>query len=254
MRNPRLLDRQIDLLRVLTNPEMIFGGEKLADVAQDPSLHGLSIPHLRLEAEMSFDKRIGKIGETLRRTFACLGPQGPALCRQFVTTCPPTTYRRYDEALRFHDFLQNHWKLVPPTPPFIVDVLRYEIAVARIRVFRKPENGAASIPATLEQRKPLIRLNQSTEVVPQEYDLRSMFESREIKGSPPRRSHCLLVVQLDRRIASVLEIPSSMVAILKQVTDWTALEDVLEIVGSEPSEFREMLQVYLKVGVLEVVQ
>jgi hypothetical protein len=209
---------------------------------------------LRLETEMSFDKRIGKIAETLRRTFACLGHQGPALCRQFVTTCPPTTYRRYDEALRFHDFLQNHWKSTPPTPPFIVDILRYEIAVARIRVFRKPENGAVSIPAELQQRKPLVRLNQSAEVVPQEYDLRSMFESRALAGPPPRRSHSLLVVQTNRRIASVLEIPSFMVGILKQVASWTALEDVLAIVGSEPSEFSKTLQAYLKAGVLEVVQ
>jgi hypothetical protein len=165
MRNPRLLDRQIDLLRALTNPELIFGGEKLTDVAQDPSLRGISIPHLRLEAEMSFEKRIGKIGKALHQTFRCLGEQGPGLFRLFVATCPPTTYRRYDEALCFHDFLRNHWKSVPPTPAFIVDVVTFEMALARIKVFRGAENGESSIPAELEQRKPLIRLSRCAELV-----------------------------------------------------------------------------------------
>jgi hypothetical protein len=255
MRNPRLLDRQIDLLRALTNPELIFGGEKLADVAQDPSLHGISIPHLRLEAEMSFEKRIGKIGMALQQTFSCLGERGPGLFREFVATCPPTTYRRYDEALCFHDFLRNHWKSVPPTPPFIVDVVTFEIALAKIKVFRKAEDGASSIPAELEQRKPLIRLSQSADIVPLDYDLRGLFEKHASKVSPAKRPHCLLIVQLNRRRRpSVMEVSDAMKEILTRMVNWTVLEDVLETIGPDRSSLKDTLQTYLKSGILEVAQ
>jgi len=249
------LDRQIDLLRALTNPELIFGGEKLADVAQDPSLRGISIPHLRLEAEMSFEKRIGKIGKALHQTFHCLGEQGPGLFRLFVATCPPTTYRRYDEALCFHDFLRNHWKSVPPTPAFIVDVVTFEMALARIKVFRKAENGEASIPAELEQRKPLIRLSRCAELVPLDYDLRCLFENHPAKGFPVKRPHCLLIAQLNRRRRpSVMELPDAMRIILKRAANWTALEDVLATIGPDRSPLKATLQTYLQSGILEVAQ
>jgi hypothetical protein len=255
MRNPRLLDRQIDLLRALTNPELIFGGEKLADVAQDPSLRGISIPHLRLEAEMSFEKRIGKIGKALQTTVTCLGEQGPGLFREFVATCPPTTYRRYDEALCFHDFLRNHWKSAPPTPEFIVDVIKFEIALAKIKVFRKAEHGEPSIPAELERRKPLIRLSQGADLVPLDYDLRCLFENPASKRFPVRRPHCLLIVQLNhRRRPSVMEVSDAMKEILKRMADWTMLEDVLAILGPDQSPLKATLQTYLKSGILEVAQ
>src|SRR6185295_13708890 len=110
----KLLDRQIELLRYLTGAELIFGAGSLADVAQDSSLRGMKISLLRLEAEMSFTKRISKIREALPQTFAHLGSQRERILRGFVAAYPPQTFRRYDEARCFYDFLQRQWETAPP--------------------------------------------------------------------------------------------------------------------------------------------
>jgi len=131
----------------------------------------------------------------------------------------------------------------------------FEIALAKIKVFRKAEDGASSIPAELEQRKPLIRLSQSADIVPLEYDLRGLFEKHASKVSPAKRPHCLLIVQLNRRRRpSVMEVSDAMKEILTRMVNWTMLEDVLETIGPDRSSLKDTLQTYLKSGIVEVAQ
>jgi hypothetical protein len=254
MRNPSLLDRQIELLRYLTGTELIFGGDKLFDVARDPSLRGISVPLLRLEAEMSFDKRMGKIGRALKQTFFHLGQQRQHLFREFVVACPPKSYRRYDDALSFYRFLQGYWKSNPPSPGFILDLGTLEIALARIKSFRNRENGTHLIPPQLNQRKPLMRLFPSVEILKMNYDLRPLFQSNSAKGLPMERENYLLVAQMDRGCGPrVMEITVEIADVLHRAREWISLEQVLNDIGTKRPGMKESLQTLLNGGVLETV-
>src|SRR5262245_30020257 len=98
MRNLSLLDRQTELLRHLTDAEILFGSDRPSGLAREPSLYGLSLPHLRLEAELSFRKRMANIGKVFRRTYLYLGDQQAKLFYEFARACPPGSGRRIEEA------------------------------------------------------------------------------------------------------------------------------------------------------------
>jgi hypothetical protein len=251
VRNERLLDRQIELLKYLTSTDLIFG-DRVVEVLQDPSLAGISIPHLRLEAEMSFEKRIGKIGKALPQTLLCLGDQRRQLVREFVDACRPTTYRRYDEALCFFEFLESRWKLVRPNPPFTKDVARLEIALARIRTFRKMANSDPAL--STNGSRPLVRLSPSAEILLLEYEVRSVFES-DGHTEPLKRPNWVIAAQMNgRRSPSVIGITMPVKNTLDRMREWAALEDVLaEVIGDRPA-IEEALRTLLNVGIVETQQ
>jgi len=254
VRNPRLLDRQVELLRHLTGVDLIFGEEKWAVLADDPSLRGISIPHLRLEAEMSHNKRMGKLENALQRTFACLAERRDRVFREFAAACPPESYRRYDEALCFCTFLENYWKSEPPSPPFILDLARLELALARISAFRKADRDGSSIPPQLNDRRPLVRLLPSVEILKMNYDLRCLFEAGRT-GEPSERAHYILVAQMKRGVGPrITEISAPLADVLERIRQWAALEEVLEDIGPDQPDARESLRKFLNAGVVEVVQ
>ena len=256
MRNQTLLERQVDLLRYLTRTDFIFGDKQVALAAQEPSLQGMNISHLRLEAEMSFGKRISKIGEVLRQTFRQLGPQREQLFREFAIQHPPETFRRYAEARCFYEFLLRHWQSTPPSPPWVADIAKLEIGQARLRAFRYDEIPvSAEIPPELESKKPLVRLYPAAEVVHMEYDLRALFEQDSIAQAPPLRPHYLLISQMKRGIrARVLEISGGVNEMLEGMRQWIALAQVLDRIPPADSETKAALQRFLQAGVVEVVE
>ena len=87
MTTKRLLDLQVELLDYLTSSAAIFGDEPQA--ALDPALDGIDRGLLRLEARLSYGKRIDKIITVFPRTFEILGSETVSIVRAFVDTCPP---------------------------------------------------------------------------------------------------------------------------------------------------------------------
>jgi hypothetical protein len=245
----KLLDRQIELLQHLTCAELLFDGETLPEALRDPTLHGISIPRLRLEAEMSFRKRMGKIAKVLKRTYACLGGQRSRLLRNFAAAWPPQSYRNYDEAARFHEFLQNYWRTVSPDPPFIVDIAKLEMALARMKLFRVAENSAPPpILSELSEKRPLVRVAAGVEILPMDYDLRSFFEDGTAKGAPTKRRHYLIVAPGPK----VAESPQALASIFERPGTWTALERVLDEIEPDGADVKASLHGFLNAGFLEI--
>lgn len=253
MQNRTLLDRQIELLRCLTGADLLFAQEKAPALAgQAGSLDGVSVAHLRLEAEMSLQKRMNKIAKVLERTCFYLDQRLHQLQCEFAAACPPRSYRSYDEASRFYEFLLNHWKSAPPAPPFIVDVARLEMAVARSRMFRATDGALPPVGSELPQRKPLVRVARGTEILPMDYDVRSVFEGGAASGGlPTRRNHFLMIAPGP----NIVEIPEAFATALKRMQTWTALDRVLEESGAGAVDLRTSLGAFLNAGgFLEVVQ
>jgi hypothetical protein len=254
MRNQPLLNRQIELLRYLTDPALIFGGDRLVEIAQDPSLRGISLPHLRLEAEMSFDKRLAKIKKVFEQTFSFLGPQRNRIFREFVTVCWPTTYRVYDDGLCFYEFLQNYWRSETPNPPFIADLAKLELALARTRVFRAADNDAAPRPAALHSQRPLARLSASAAILQMSYDLRPIFEGRGAPLVVPREHQILVTLTKDGQGPYVTEVSQAMATVLDSMRDWKPLQQALDNIGRHRRELRQAVRKFAQTGVLDVIR
>jgi len=217
MRNIRLIDRQMEIARALTSAELIFGdGKALAD---DPTFWGMSIPHLKLEAEMSFDKRSAQLRKTFRRTFSLLGRDLRQILRRFAAACPPQTYRRYEDSVDFYRFVTGYWETTRPRPAHVADVAKFEMAVARAGTFVTggDDRSAAAVPPG-EVRAWAIRLAPGAEVVRLTYDLRPLFDKGgSAGGSVRRRTNWLLIAQPaggDRQLR-ITEIPGDLGAILE---------------------------------------
>jgi hypothetical protein len=255
MQNTRLLDRQVELLRHLTDVELIFAGGKFAEEDWQLSLCKLSVPHLRLEAEMSFAKRMSKVGKVFRRTLLCAGGQRATIVRDFAAACSPISGRRTEEALRFYEFLLRRWTLVPPQPPFITDVAELEIAIARVAAFRKAGDGVPPVVAPEKiQGRAFVRLSEGIEIVHLRYDLRALFQG-ENGTTPGARENYLLIGQIaGARSPKIAEISRAENAVLGQLRDWVPLESLLgDGAGARPS-LDECLRKFRAASILEATQ
>jgi hypothetical protein len=185
--NRTLLEQQNELLRFLTSPEVIFGLADFQEAADDPFLGRIVIPHLRLEAEMSFQKRLDGIKRILRYTTALLFKEVDVLAQEFVTACPPKTSLAYDNALSFFHFLLEHWRSNPPSPECLPEVAKIEIALARARAFRRTSIDVPLRPALAPTGHTQYRIAPQVEFLNLEFDLRALF-STEISELQKRRS------------------------------------------------------------------
>lgn len=247
MQESKLLDRQTELLRHLTGAELLFGGDGSPGALQESGRHGIGSPGLRLEAEMSFRKRMGKIEKILLLTCQHLGRQRPQLFRRFAVACPPRSYRHYDEALCFYEFLLDHWQTVSPDPPFIVDIARLEMALARTRLFRAGQNMRPAVSTGPLRKTPLLRLADGVEVLPMDYDLRPLFEDSVAARVSVQRKHHLLVAPG----LKVVEIPNTAAGVFKQLEAWTALDCVLKALAPDGAA-EASLRPFLEAGFLEM--
>jgi hypothetical protein len=253
MQNRTLLDRQVELLRCLTGAELLFAANEVCCAAARKSApDGISVAHLRLEAEISFQKRMTRIANVLKRTCFYLGGQLPQLRRDFAAAHPPGSYRSYDEASRFYQFLLSCWQSLPPTPPFIVDVARLEMASARAKLFRAAENLAApAIALKSVQQRPLVRLAPGVEVLLMDYDLRPIFEQSSGWRTPVRRRHFLMIAPGPK----IVEMAAAVASPLQQMETWTGLERARNELNAADVQVDASLHAWLKAeGFLEVIR
>ena len=245
-----LLARQIQLLRHLTDAELIFGEGRRQAEARQPSFDNLSSPHLRLEAEMSFAKRMANIDKVFRRTARCAGKQWSVICREFAAACRPRSGRRTEEALRLYEFLQHHWAAVRPTPPFIADVAKLEITIAKVAASDRSSEvvDASTARSPKTQGETYVRRIRRAEIVRLQYDLRGLFQSNGSNISAPEANeNYLLVAQATgTKRPAIISISSPEYAFLDQVRDWISVERVAREIDT--------LEKFRAAGIVELYQ
>jgi hypothetical protein len=149
----RLLQRQARLVEHLTSSAGIFGAVR--GRSNDPTLHGLDLALLHLEARLSHEKRMQKIEWVLTRSLELLGHRREVMIREFVEACPPTGISWLGNARQFHAFLKARWQCEPPVPAHLPDIAAYEIAYATVRAGeRHGPAGVAAGPAGTIRRHP----------------------------------------------------------------------------------------------------
>ena len=223
---PPLLDRQVALLRHLTDADVIFGAT--GDVGDAAMLSGVDPGRLRLEAWFSFAKRIGKIETALPRTFKALGDGLDRHLRAFAAACPPHSLGRLANAEQFHAFMGDRW---PDQPPYLGDLATIEITYARVRTIIIEESAGdyrvgSGAPDGVSVRRP-------SNVIPVrcEFDVRSLFEEPDGRAQPAWKDTPLLVWRgAGEPEPRIFEIPAWLFEAIAALDGWTRWTDV-ELAG-----------------------
>ena len=219
----RLIDRQTHLLRHLTSPALIFGTPELDSAARDPDLQGMDVGRLRLEAEFSYNKRMGRIRQTFERTATLLGHGFSALTRDYAAACPPLTYERYPDAERFFERFLAPGSHEPPRPPWAADVAAIELALARARTLHPAAMEGEALAARPQAPGFWYRAHPCAGLVTCRYDVRALFEpARSREPVTKRPVHMAVLAVRARRRPKVLELAPDAFTLLERSREWRA--------------------------------
>jgi hypothetical protein len=218
MTNKQLLDRQVELVNYLTSSAAIFGDETHTPL--DPGLQGIDRGLLRLEALLSYRKRIEKITAVLPRTFELLGSEKIPILAEFVDACPPADVNHLANARQFHDFLVRRWQRTPGPPRHLPDVAACELACATVRIGIAARDGNAEGPSKDGPRFG-IRRHPDVILLRCAYDVRPIFEESSIKGAPDERDTPIAVSMSGAaRHPRVCEVTRAVFDLLIALDDW----------------------------------
>jgi hypothetical protein len=211
----RLLDRQVELLSYLTSSAAIFGDEPPPGPAPD----GIDPALLRLEARLSYEKRIEKVTAALPRTFALLGSARTPILRAFVDACPPVDINQVANARRFHDFLAACWRHAPPDPPYLPDVAACELACATVRADLPSEEESKSAPDK-DASPSGVRRHPRVSLLRCAYDVRPLFEEASWQTVPARRDTPVAVSVSTAGHPRVFDVTPAVFDLLAGLDDW----------------------------------
>lgn len=247
MSNRTLFDRQHSLLEHLTGARLISGD--VSGVAADPALRGLDVERLRFEAHFSFSKRVGKIRAMFPRTLDHMaGDDDAALWQAFAVAHTPATNLQIDNGAQFHAFLTERWTDIPPEPPYLADLARFELAFARARGFKFGDDdhqGSACL-----RRNGQIRTHPSVALVECDHDLLPLLDQNADPEAPEKRA-VRFVIQASRTSPEprVFEVAPAVHALLGSLDGWVRVRDLRR---AGPRELPGLLRALADDGLVEV--
>ncbi len=240
MASQNLLQRQLSVLRHLTNPRN-FDGE-----AADRGVEGLDLDRLRLLGTMSLGKRIEKIRSSLPRTFEYLAHDPRISIGEFVSQYPPESATRGDNAVQFTDYLHGVWCEEPAEPDFLPDLVALELAmaIASASDAEDPEADRSRIPRFCP------RLVPGTQLLRCRFDIRALFDGSVDRTAPVERQICLVVAMpADAEQPRVFEVKRDAYAMLKRIRLAEANNSTLKTVSGLS---RRLLDDLIQQGIVEV--
>ena len=218
MSTPRLLDRQRRLVELLTDPGAYGSDGKLPE-----ELAGLDRRRLALVGQLSLGKRMDKIAAVLPVTFSVLGGTAGPWAEEFAAAFPPESAARYDNALQFHRFLRAGWERAAPEPPYLPDVARFELALARVKLFAGGAEASPGVPGdgARARRRPEV------EMVRCAFDIRPLFDSSTPDAEPARRRiHLVITCPAPGAGPRVFEVDEQQFDLLGSLDHWRRVEEV----------------------------
>jgi len=170
------LPLQQALARLLTDGKgrkSIFAGDvsPLAEycLSTEQQQHLLQIDRERVEvfAELLIINRLSKAIDGLPWTTQLLGSQLGQIAVAFNQAFPPKHSKKYLEAMAFAQFLKEQFRLQPPSPPFLEDVLLYEMNSLELRFESKGRDELVPIHEIPSLTSQLYAANELlSEIVP----------------------------------------------------------------------------------------
>ena len=214
------------LLRHMTSAAFMFGTEGLESAARDPNLKGMDLGRLRLEAEFSYNKRLGKLRQTFERTAGLLGQGFLTITREYASAHRPETYQRYPDAKSFFEYFLRNWARKRSTPAWAADVAAVELALARARTLRPEameDEALAGCPQ--EPGATWYRTHPCALLVSCGHDVSPVFEpARSGEAVVERHVHVAVLAPRRRRRPLVMEVAPEAIELMERSTEWTRLE------------------------------
>jgi hypothetical protein len=207
-----LLERQASLLEYLTSGDAIFGE---GDLSLDDL--GFNRGLLHLEAKYSQQKRMEKIEAVLPTTLDLLGTSRKEIVRAFVQACPPASIGRLDNARQFHAFLLARWRERAPQPPYLPDIVAFEIAHAAVE--RKQD-----VPAQVASVAPpgSIRRHRAVALLRCAYNIMPILEGRgDAATSQPQETLIAIAMPEGATAPSAYALPRELFALVELLDEWT---------------------------------
>ncbi len=206
-----LSELQAVLARILTDEP---ARRRFLDVGRDGPIpseldgYGLSLPEwlqlraiprdrLELYAQLLRNKRLEKLAEMLPWTWFLLGKDRSRLVGLYTRDHLPTTIRKLEEAESFCTYLHENASLV--NPPYVPEVARYEITLARLvlRPYVPPSQSCIPELESMEWRDlpavSCIRTENAT-LLDFDYDLELILSFAQRSEHPPELLPCQTTV------------------------------------------------------------
>jgi hypothetical protein len=217
----RLLDQQISLLQYLTSAAAIRGDR---ETPGSPVTHGMDLGLVHLEARLSHEKRMQRIGAALPRTFALLGNAGADVSGDFAEACPPTASNGLEDAKCFGQFLaarRDH----EGHQPYWCDVAGCELAgLSACAIAQAQEKSLVDQTADGPQLNRRFRRRRGVVLLRCAYDVRPCFEGAPGDFIPAKRD-LALAITASRSTAEprAMELHPFVFDLLVGCDDWTDL-------------------------------
>ncbi|MFJ9842542.1 PqqD family peptide modification chaperone [Kitasatospora sp. NPDC101155] len=241
------LQRQQALARFLTDPRA-----RQAVLAEQPDplpwadrelrdrLSELDQPRTSMYSHLLLVNRMTKVTDALPLVSWALGQRLWELAPEYNTCCPPRRPKKQDEALAFAGFLRTKLGSDLNGPAWLADVLRYEVAVLRIRFFPDgPPAGALPAAPTFsreELHRVRPRLTPATCLLALDHDLEEIGDCFERDETPPRaqqRPMLLLLQATPEGSVHQDEVNPAVAAFLRACSPERTLTEVIEQVARE---------------------
>jgi len=210
-----LLDRQVRLLEYLTRGVVVFGDTDGAPL--DKGLRGIDRQSLRLQARVSHEKRMRRIGAIFPRTFGLLGDSRDLIIREFTDACLPTSTGFIENARQFRDFIWHRRERQTVTPPYLHEVAACELGLAEARAFAEDWDRMTDVENS--QSRNSIRRHPGVVLLRCAYDIRSVFANGE--ADPTRRDTRLAInMPPGSEQPAIFELAPAIFDLLAVMDDW----------------------------------
>lgn len=199
------------LVQILIDPkarDAVFSGDLRplveAGIPEEEARRLAQVDRTRLDmfAEMIVENRIYSAAQWMPFTAQLMGERMVEIALEFNRDISPEYSKRQDHALAFATFLKAMFSAEPPSPPFLEDVLAYELTVMEMYIDYDKEDGleAGAPPDVGEDEASLSALvprrRANNRIVSLNYDipliLREMVEGQTPAEKPVQPMHLLL--------------------------------------------------------------
>jgi hypothetical protein len=217
-----MLERQTALLRHLTDPLAYDARAGEGLLGSDKNIKEQALQFLGRGA---LGRRVNKVRTKLRVTVGALGDDFSRLMNDFAHLVPPNGVRGIEAAEQFQLFLETHCQKERSKTPYLDDLCRLELAMARVA---RPEEELPYFGAVFAvgEKSRRYRIVAGCEAVECVYDIRPLFD-RSVPSEIAQRKVLLGVFYASGKLR-VLEVTPDIFSFVGLIRNFKA--DSVELV------------------------
>ena len=171
---------------------------------------------LRVSGRLSLSKRFRKVESVMPQTLGLVDRRPPYAFPDFAHRHPPADTPNLAHARQFLRYLEAMWTEHAPSPAWLPDLARFELAFAEVSAGQTATTDDAAPP-----EKPAVRRARNLALLALSHDIRPVFEPESDDISVERRAvHLAIVRPADERQPRVFELAPEVAAFVAGLAEW----------------------------------